>query len=732
MPTVLPVGPNEASACGAPLMGSLLVVLLLVGVSRLVFSTGQTRKNVLEIPGFIRYYRANSRARARAGTNSLPGHGGSSCGTGKTTSAMSGVPAGPGAVPRLSSSSAANPGAQSASLLSSVEPPAGDVPEVIESCLAYCPPETPQQRCLPLVCRFNPTGTLLGAGYANGDFVVWEACTREACAVFRTRGLAASADARASDDVGAAVVAACWSGNGRKLMVATADMRAVVFDVIHGRLEQRIQFPGHIRSIEIHPKRAGLCLVSFFRREPALIALRPKPDGTHWVQTLRATALGASSTSAHVHATFASRGERVVASGSVGTSTEYVLLPAGAQPRCQARVEIKGKGSRYPFVKEVRVCARTGAIALNCSDATIRLWPGGLPGPAANNGPAHLLRAEGRQFNRVRFTANGKWVVASLNKPKDTHQLALWDATTGRLANVLKGPSIAGPVLGFDAHPRRQYLITAAQTHRNVYLWAPYFAKDWKALGPTFEELLDNEEYVEKEDEFDSCAVTQGAESRSSGASGATLKTRESEGSAASTPQFSIVDEVAPVGSTSAQGAERQTFICTVPFEPSTDGLPSLLRLPAVCLPDGQADTLRMVKEQEPMPISRVEISRRTGPAALNKMIRSRTLALLQKRESKAQEAKVEQIQDAKTVTSGETAKTVTSGETAKTVTSGQAPESRAAPPALAPSGDEAGRKRKREAIAPVPRPADSTAAPPALAKIEGEEGQAAAKRVKV
>lgn len=71
---------------------------------------------------------------------------------------------------------------------------------------------------------------------------------------------------------------------------------------------------------------------------------------------------------------------------------------------------------------------------------------------------------------------------------------------------MLYGPKEG--MLGLAWHPSRPFVATCSKRRQGVYMWNKRYAEDWTAFAPNVTKLLENIEYVEKEDEFD--LVTRG------------------------------------------------------------------------------------------------------------------------------------------------------------------------------------------------------------------------------
>ncbi|MCI26785.1 retinoblastoma-binding protein 5-like, partial [Trifolium medium] len=75
----------------------------------------------------------------------------------------------------------------------------------------------------------------------------------------------------------------------------------------------------------------------------------------------------------------------------------------------------------------------------------------------------------------------------------------IWDRA-GHLVKILEGPKEA--LIDLAWHPVRP-IVVSVSLNGIVYIWAKDYTENWSAFAPDFKELEENEEYVEREDEFD-------------------------------------------------------------------------------------------------------------------------------------------------------------------------------------------------------------------------------------
>lgn len=102
------------------------------------------------------------------------------------------------------------------------------------------------------------------------------------------------------------------------------------------------------------------------------------------------------------------------------------------------------------------------------------------------------------------FSGDGEWVVGG-SASKGEHKIYIWDRA-GHLVKILEGPKEA--LIDLAWHPIHPIVVSVSLAGL-VYIWAKDYTENWSAFAPDFKELEENEEYVEREDEFDLIPETE-------------------------------------------------------------------------------------------------------------------------------------------------------------------------------------------------------------------------------
>ncbi|EKX52607.1 hypothetical protein GUITHDRAFT_133657 [Guillardia theta CCMP2712] len=100
------------------------------------------------------------------------------------------------------------------------------------------------------------------------------------------------------------------------------------------------------------------------------------------------------------------------------------------------------------------------------------------------------------QWRKCCFSSDGNYVLGATAE-KGEHTIHIWYRENGQLVHVLEGPKES--VWDLAWHPTRTIIASCGQ----VYIWAKQYSENYSAFAPNFKELEENEEYIEREDEFD-------------------------------------------------------------------------------------------------------------------------------------------------------------------------------------------------------------------------------------
>ncbi|XP_072974171.1 protein RBL [Typha angustifolia] len=390
-----------------------------------------------------------------------------------------------------------------------IDPLQGDFPEVIEEYLQHG-----NMKCI----AFNRRGTLLAAGCADGSCVIWD---------FETRGVAK--ELRDKDCI-APITSVCWSKFGRHLLASATDKSLTLWNVISGEKVTRITLQQTTLHASLHPGSCtpSVCLACPLSSAPILVDLN---TGSSTVLPVSVTIPGngpplhprnkfsdGSPPFTPTAATFNKFGDLIY----VGNSKGEILITDSKNIQVHAIIPISGGA----VVKDI-VFSRNGQFLLtNSNDRVIRVYENLLSQKGATNELEKLsskndayegierLKVNGSQclilFREFQdavtkiqwkapcFSGDGEWIVGA-SASKGEHKLYIWDRA-GYLVKILEGPKEA--LIDLAWHPVRP-LVVSVSVAGLIYIWAKDYTENWSAFAPDFKELEENEEYVEREDEFD-------------------------------------------------------------------------------------------------------------------------------------------------------------------------------------------------------------------------------------
>ena len=263
-------------------------------------------------------------------------------------------------------------------------------------------------------------------------------------------------------------------------------------------------------SVQLHPTKLHTVLACC-QGEPAVLvdlasgASTPLPYGAPEADAAAAAAAAAPTAAGRKASTAAAAGS-LAATGSAVFSRHgdvvFVGSPQGTLAAVgvdDARVRECTRVGTGAAVRSLCLSRSGGVLLASSADRVLRAVDVASPGL---RGLREFRDAVNRSsWSGVALSADGEHVAAAAKVPSD-HLVHVWSLATGALECVLEGPGDAGAAAAVAWHPMASLLVSLGAKGR-VYVWARTATENWSAFAPDFRELEENEEYVEREDEFD-------------------------------------------------------------------------------------------------------------------------------------------------------------------------------------------------------------------------------------
>ncbi|OAV88720.1 hypothetical protein PTTG_28937 [Puccinia triticina 1-1 BBBD Race 1] len=377
------------------------------------------------------------------------------------------------------------------------DPFAQDFPDTVESSLDS----------LAIITKFNPTGMFCGQYLAIGRL---DGCVT--IVDFETKRTIKFLMGHVKP-----ITSLDWSRNSRYLLSSSRDWNVIIWDLNSGEREQTVRFDAPVTSAQFHPINRKLLVVTLQSQEEAVF-VDLRSQGGRWELDARQSRQSTNpdenpSTHESPEKDQASSGKRAsrrkrqaatVARFNPSGDLIYVGTSQGTLHifDCRTKVLVHIEQiSNNNTIKSMEFDTKGSSIVLNSNDRIIRVYS--LKFKAGELIPSMILDHK-FQDTIVRTPWQGcgfgsEYVVAGAGH-KDSHQIFIWDRSSGTLTKILDGPK--DPLEAFDWHPTRP-IVASVSILGLIHIWVTGVTENWSAYAPGFDELDENVEYREREDEFD-------------------------------------------------------------------------------------------------------------------------------------------------------------------------------------------------------------------------------------
>lgn len=362
-----------------------------------------------------------------------------------------------------------------------------NVPEEFDGILESVNLQLPLAVC----CSFNRHGSLLAVGSNDGRIVIWDFLNRMVAKIIQAHA-------------GHPISSLSWSRNSHKLVSGSVDNSIAIWQVLTGECKLRWTFKAPILKVQFNPRNENIVLVGSVKHPPLLLGINYE-DFTVQHKLLPTDK---DDTDINIVASFDRRGQYIYTGNSKGRLTTF-QCPSKVDENTPLEVvssfRIQPAGTAPAAIKEIEFGARNKDYFLvNSSDRTIRLYSCESALKAGINGVCDEVRKFQDMVNKTmwkRCCLSGDAEASHVcGGSARQHSLYIWETENGAIKKMLQGTK-GEMLLDIQWHPLRPVVVSISSGV--VSIWARAEIENWSAYAPEFKELEENEEYDERESEFD-------------------------------------------------------------------------------------------------------------------------------------------------------------------------------------------------------------------------------------
>lgn len=279
-----------------------------------------------------------------------------------------------------------------------------------------------------------------------------------------------------------------WSRNGHKLLSASTDNNACIWDVLTGDCENKYRFPSPILKVQFDPRNDSRFIVCPMRYASVLVEI----GGNHRCLPVD------PDNDLNIVASFDRRGRNIYSGNGKGK----ILVLDSENLEILASFRIIVGTSSATAVKSIEFARRGESFLVNTSDRVIRVYDSKEVLACGKNGEPEPIQKLQDLVNKTTwkkccFSGDGEYVCAGSARQ---HALYVWEKSVGNLVKILHGTK-GELLLDVVWHPVRPIICSVSSGL--VSIWAQNQVENWSAFAPDFKELDENVEYEERESEFD-------------------------------------------------------------------------------------------------------------------------------------------------------------------------------------------------------------------------------------